>query len=54
VREPLPPLRVERAVTRNMPDGRQLPPLGADWCEARRLPDARTLWRRIRLFDARD
>jgi hypothetical protein len=47
-------LRVERAVVRDMPDGRPLPPLGAGWHRVRRLPDAHTLWRRLRLFDTND
>jgi hypothetical protein len=47
----IPLLRIERAVTRDLPDGRQWPPLGSDWRVVRHLPDAQTLWRRLRLFD---
>jgi hypothetical protein len=48
-----PPLRVERAVIPDMPDGRPLPPLGADWRVVRRM-DGNTFWCRLRLSDTRD
>jgi hypothetical protein len=49
-------LRIEHAVTADMPDGQPLPPFiegNVVSHVVRRLPNARTLWRRIALYARR-